>query len=488
MSEYRCVSSATDDYLAFHATQRPNALAVVDCGREITYAQFQRDLGRFVRAVNDIGLDPGRSVAVAWDELYPHWLLLLACERLGLVTATFGEPEAPLLKTVDLVLSEVRPPDVTSERHHAVTQEWLASVFSSADAEMLPAAPRRPDHAMRIVQTSGTTGQPKRILLTRQMFSAWVERRIWSLDLTRKSRALITTAFTAGCYTLATAVIRAGGTIFYTGSKIGAAAAIAGAVQGITHMRLTPLELKLVLDNLPAEFTKPAGLVICTVGAAVSASLRERTLARLASELMVTYGSNEVLFAAETRATGSEGVSIVYPWVEMEVVDDRDLPLPPGTPGKIRIRDEAMATGYLDDPGATAQKFRNGWFYPGDIGISHGPRRIQIVGREDELLNIGGVKMAPNALETLVLQHATVDDVGVCTTQNAEGIDEICVVIVNPGHGDAELLERITAAFRNLQLGRFDIIKSPKIPRNANGKIQRNLLKKAAATSIGRTA
>jgi acyl-coenzyme A synthetase/AMP-(fatty) acid ligase len=484
MNEYWGGNAATVDYIAYHAAERPDAVAIVDRGREITYAQFHRDLIRFVCVVGELGLERGSTVAVRWGELYPHWLLLIACEQLGMATTTFGD--ARLLGAVDLVLSEVRPPNIAPERYSAVTQQWLAGVFARTDSEMPAGGAKHPNDPLRIVGTSGTTGEPKRLLLTRSMFEAWVMRRIWSLDLTHESRTLVTMPFTnAGSYMLSTAVIRAGGTVLYADAKVGTVAALLDPVQGLTHLRVTPLDLRLILDALPPDFAKPGGLVVCTVGGAVSAPLRERALARLASEVIVSYGCNEVLFAAETRATGSEGVSTIYPWVEMEVVDERDTPLPPGTAGKVRIRDEAMATGYLDDPETTARKFRHGWFYPGDIGILHGPRRIQIVGREDELLNIGGIKMPASMLEALVLQHATVGDIGVCTTRNAEGFEEICVAVANPGHDDAELLKRVTDAFRNHPVGRFCVVKVARVPRNANGKIQRDLLKRAFDAATG---
>ena len=491
MNEVPCGNAATADYIAFHAAQRPEAVAIVDGAREITYAQFHRDLGRFVRAVGELGLDRGRCAAVASAELYPHWLLLIACERLGIATASFlfgdGSDDSGLLGTVDLVLSEARPRNVAPERHFALTQSWLAGVFARPDAGMPEAAAAYPDDPLRIVRTSGTTAEPKRVLWTRRMFEAWVERRIWSLGLTRASRTAVNMSFgAAGGYTLSTAVIRAGGTVLNTWPKIITEATISDALKGLTHLRVTPLELKSILDALPPDFVKPPGLVVCTVGAAVAAPLRERALARLASEVIVSYGCNEVLFVAETRATGSEGISTIYPWARMEVVDEAEMPLPPGAAGKIRIRDPAMATGYLDDPETTARKFGNGWFYPGDIGVLHGPGLIQIVGREDELLNIGGIKMAPSALEAWVMQHATAGDIGVCSMRNAEGIEEICVAVANPGHSDAELMERVTRAFRDHRIGRhFYVVRVARIPRNANGKIQRNLLKQAVAAVMG---
>ncbi|HMK68374.1 MAG TPA: AMP-binding protein, partial [Stellaceae bacterium] len=121
MSSFLGGGAATADYVAFHAAERPNAVAIVDPGREITYAQFHSDIGRFVRAVGELGIARGRSVAIAWGDLYSHWLLLIACEQLGIATGTFlfndGTEDSRLLETVDLVLSEARPHVVPPERH-----------------------------------------------------------------------------------------------------------------------------------------------------------------------------------------------------------------------------------------------------------------------------------------------------------------------------------------------------------------------------------
>jgi len=481
----------TADYIGFHAAERPEAVALVDRGREITYTQFRRDLGRFVHAMAELGLERGRSVAVAWGDLYPHWLLLMACERLGLATATFhmneGTAGAGLLETVDLVLSEVRPSGVAAERHRALTPEWLAAVFARADVGMPAAAPKSPDDPFRILRTSGTTGVPKRLIMKRRMFEAYLERWAWMTGITRAAKSLVNAPFSAtGCYTLSTAVVRAGGTVLHPGPGIGTAAALAGPARETTHLRIPPLELKLVLDSLPANFVKPANLTICTVGAPLASVLRERALARLATEVIVSYACNEMPFVAVTRATGSEGAGTVVPWVEAQVVDEQDAPVPPGTVGRIRLREHAMAEGYPDDPEMTARRFRNGWLYPGDLGLSQGPRRLRIVGREDELMNLGGLKIAPSELEALVLRHATVADIGVCMVPNPEGVDEICVVVADPAHGDAELLARVTEAFRHNHVGRFHIVKVARVPRNSSGKIERGRLKEIVARALRR--
>ncbi|HYC13096.1 MAG TPA: class I adenylate-forming enzyme family protein [Stellaceae bacterium] len=482
----------TAGYIAFHAAERPDAVAIIDRGREITYAQFDRDLGRFLRAVTELGLSRGNSVAVAWGEFYPHWLLLIACEELGIAAATFvaneGNAGARLLGTVDMVLSEARPPEVAPERHRAVTPKWLAGVFSRADLGMPPLPARKPDDPLRIVRTSGTTGVPKRLLLTRRMFEAYVERKAWSLGVTRETRTLVTMPFTStGGYTLCTATIRAGGTVISAGFEIGAAAALAGPARDITHLRVTPLELKFILDNLPPNFAKPEGLKVCTVGAALAAPLRERALARLATEVMSSYASNEMPFITLIRDDSKDGIGTVVPFIEAEIVDEQGTRLPQGKAGRIRLRDPVMAKGYLGDDEGSVGKFRDGWFYPGDVGILHGPRRLQVAGREDELINLGGLKIPPSDLEALVLRYATVGDIGVCTVANAEGVAEICVGVANPAHDDAELLARVGEAFRHHHIGRFHVVRLSRIPRNANGKIERNRLKETIARGLGRS-
>ena len=468
----------TADYIAFHASARPDAVAIVNGGQEITYDRFNRDIHAFARAARGFGLSRGSSVAIEWSQPYPHFLLLIAFERLGIVAASYlgdeGSTLVPLLAAADLVLSGPQGERGPAKRHHAVTDAWLRKIFASADAEVVAPAPSEPTDPLRVLRTSGTTGVPKRVLLTRRMFDAWVDRWIWSLGIDRASRYLPTAPFTVtGIYTLATAVVRAGGTVVFDTSN----RADVLAAHAISHVVTNPIGLKRILDNLQEDCRKPANLTLCTIGAATASSLREKTLARLASELVVYYGSNEIPFIAETRTSGSEGVYSVFPWVRAEIVDDHGAPLPPGTLGRIRLQADTMASGYLDDPEATAAMFRDGWFYPGDTGVLHGPRLLQIVGRSNEVLNIGGQKISPSTLEALVLEYAKVGDVGVCSVRNPEGIEQVHVAVSGTQENDQELAQHVARAFAGRRLGNFCIVKLGRIPRNANGKIERGTLK-----------
>ncbi|HYC13097.1 MAG TPA: hypothetical protein VEC75_02550, partial [Stellaceae bacterium] len=97
-----------------------------------------------------------------------------------------------------------------------------------------------------------------------------------------------------------------------------------------------------------------------------------------------------------------------------------------------------------------------------------------------------GLKIAASALEAWVLRHATLGDIGICALAGAGGVNEICVAVADPAHEDAELLARVTEAFRHNHIGRFHIVKLARIPRNANGKIERNKLKDTIARVLRR--
>jgi 2,3-dihydroxybenzoate-AMP ligase len=475
----------TADYIAFHAAERPEAIALTVRGRAISYARMSGDLGRVTGALRALGLSAGSAVAVGSDDLYVHWLLLLGLERLGVASASYlaeeGELAAPLLASVDLVLSEPHFPRAQSSRHRAITPEWLAGVLAQP-AEAGSPAPRAASDPVRIVRTSGTTGQSKRLLLLRAVQDAWIDRWIWFLSLTRGARYLLTMPLTVNAvYTVMAAVLRVGGTVVSDAFESSAALARAIAAASITDIVLLPIHLKQLLDSLPAGFEKPPGLTVTIIGGAAPEALREQAMARLAGEMIIGYGANEMPFITQMRSTSPEGVGVVLPWVQAEVVDDDHRPLPAGSLGRIRARTDVMAAGYLGDPEASRRMFRDGWFYPGDVGILRGGRLLQVVGRADDLLNIGGNKLSPSALEGLILRHVGAGDVGVCSMRNPHGIEEVCVALVDPRDPEPRLIAGIAEAFARLELGKYHLVTLDRIPRNAVGKIDRGRLKAAVA-------
>lgn len=363
----------TADYIAFHAVERPDAIALVSNGRAILYGEFSRDIRKFTRAARELELPRGASVAVGCDDLYSHWLLLLAFEELGIATASFnageGESSAPLLAGVDLVVAEPHYPNSGARRRHAITPEWLASIFArdALEAERVP--PKMPDDIVRILRTSGTTGIAKRLAHPRRVHDSWIAR--WTLfsSLTRRSRLLLTMPFTVnGMYAFASACLRAGGTA--VSANLGSARDIAQAISehAITEIILVPIQIREVLDALPERFVKPVELTVTSFGAAVSPALRSRALAMLATEVHDLYGSNEVGFISSIRSNQVDGIGAVRPEIEIEIVDEHDAPLPLGQVGRIRVKSPQHG------PELCGRHRRDQPHIQGRLVLSRGPR------------------------------------------------------------------------------------------------------------------
>lgn len=476
------------DYIAYHAAERPETVAIVSDGRPVTYAELHRDIQKFAAALQGLGLTPRASAAIGCEDAYVKCLLLLACERLGVAAASLGTREGPsvlpLLASVALVLSDREfPPVGAVPRYHAITPEWVRSVLARAEVDDLPSPPQGPDDIVRIGRTSGTTGDSKRLGFSRRQRDARVNAQAWGAELTSRSRCLIALPLTVNSsYVLALAALRWGATLVFE-STMEIAQAI--SARAVTHVMLLPIHLRVLLDQLPANFEKPPELTILSIGAPLSDALRDRAMARLASRVTDIYGTQEIGNIASRTSGGTDGIATVWPDVEVEVVDDADLPMPMGTPGRLRVRAGYMVQGYLDDADATHRMFRHGWFYPGDAAILQGPRRLQLVGRADDLLNIGGTKIAPGVLEELVLRRIDAGDAGVCSMRNAEGIEEIWIAVTDCPLPDPELVHRLEQALGRMQIGTFRVLRLPRVPRNASGKIQRDQLRAMMNEAIG---
>src|SRR5262249_54414643 len=156
--------------------------------------------------------------------------------------------------------------------------------------------------------------------------------------------------------------------------------------------------------TLPQSFKKPSDLSLTTLGAPLSEALRERAMAELATFVSNWYGSNEVGLVSCITSSDSGSIGTLLPTARVEVIDERGLPSPPGQLGRLKIKTPSMHTEYFGDPETTGRFFKDGWFHSSDLAIRHGSNRLQIIGRNDEILNIGGTKVPPTAVEELVLR------------------------------------------------------------------------------------
>lgn len=476
-----------DRLISYFARQNPHALAVSALTGHLTYAEFDANIDRMAAALED--LDPPRPglTAVVVGDQYLHWLLLVALARLGVTTCSYlavqsGQME-PLLKP-DLVLTDQSPQagDDKRPRLHRLTPEWLGDV-GKRPAARRPRVKIDPSGLARISTSSGTTGVPKKFGLS----WAAVETRILQVAAIANSthpneiriQSLIGPEHLAypGVGLSAWGL---GGTMIFGPSD---PVAVANTLTRLkpTVLNMAPIQLKVLLDALPEGFLPLRDLSLTVSGSHTPRAVRELARMRLTNNLVLFYGTTEggtIACRPDNSVQGDDAdVGWVFPWTEVEIVDDDHKPLPYGSLGRVRARGTGFIDGYIDDDEANATYFRDGWFYPGDIGSLTVDGHLRVEGRVDDVMNFGGAKFMPRVLEDAALACAGVKDAGAFTMPDSAGFPAPWLAIVR---GENLREADIAKALIVPGLPPVHVVWTDVIPRTATGKVLRENLAAAA--------
>ena len=253
---------------------------------------------------------------------------------------------------------------------------------------------------------------------------------------------------------------------------------------------MTPGHLRQLLQALPPGFALNPGWRIGVAGAPLPPPLAREAMARITPDLRIIYGSTECSLLAYGHAGDLEAepgvVGATPSGAVLEIVGDDGRPLPHGQSGEVRITSERMTVGYLGDPEASAERFRDGWFHTRDVGRRLPDGRLVLEGRADDRLNLaGGVKFMPQALETAAMACPGVVDCAAFAAPEAgrpDGLDQCWLAVVVPPGFDRETLADHLKGRRGLPPLRFAWI--DEIPRNAMGKIERGKLRDLLLTAL----
>ena len=244
----------------------------------------------------------------------------------------------------------------------------------------------------------------------------------------------------------------------------------------VTWFSAGPTLHQMILDKQGAE-TAPASLRFArSCSSAMSPSLMQRIEDVYQAPLLEAYGMTEAShqmasnpLPPEPRLAGSVGVPT---GTEIRVVDGHGENAPAGESGEVVVRGPGVTPGYLNNPEANADSFRDGWFRTGDRGVfENGYLRLQ--GRIKEMILRGGENISPYEIEDVLLAHPAVSDAVCFAVEDALYGEEVAAAVVLRDAVDEH-------ALRNHCRERLAAFKVPKtiriasqIPRTATGKLQR---------------
>lgn len=471
------------DAFEFQAFYHPASLAVCVPGSNygpVSYGRLRGFANAVARRCLGAGIKAGDIVAIRTNDPVFHLAVILALKRIGAVSLSTGQAGMPDEFTVDAVITDM--PEAISGCEKVLRADWSwltgdSAAISRHDSGGYETA------AARIVMTSATTGDPKGIALTQEM----LVRRMHACDaifgnvVPTCARIFLDIGLTTSWgYLWAMKILARGGAVFFRGTDPAETLQAFGLykVQCMIGSPASAGEFVGYYESTP-DFACPFETMLSS-GGMLTAALSERVRGRMCTHLIATYAATEITPLASApahRIVGTKGaVGYIAPWIGAEIVDEADQPLPAGEQGRVRFRGHTCVSGYVGTPRNAHGVFKDGWFYPGDLGAITPERLLIIAGREKAVINVGGNKLNPEAIETVLQSYPGVAHAGAFCRANADGIDEVWAVVAGSAEVDIQGLRAYCAQNLPALFVPVHIVKVADIPRNDMGRIMRNRL------------
>ncbi len=334
-----------------------------------------------------------------------------------------------------------------------------------------------PIDILRIAFSSGTTGTPNAIPLTRKALLSFDD----ALDTWFEGDPFLVlmdmgTPWGFGGFYLS---VKGGRPFLSVGGAAPDAIVRIAEEHSVTSLKGSPAQIAGFVDELEAQGrTLPSIETVWFGGTVMPPGLAERVRrATDGCDIFSMYGSTEATIATSRlyESDDPSNAGQILPGSLVEIVDEDDRVLPDGTAGRIRHRSPGMVHEYLGNAEATARAFRDGWFYSGDLGFIRPDGGLSLTGRESEVLNAGGVKVDPTRLDHFAMGNADVMDACSFEYQASSGLKQIGIALVT---GDEIEVHALIADFK-AEFGTAAptlVARVDSIPRNAMGKPMRRTL------------
>jgi len=179
----------------------------------------------------------------------------------------------------------------------------------------------------------------------------------------------------------------------------------------------------------------------------------------------------------ELRKHGSVGPPL--PGVRVRIVDENGREVPVNTVGEITVKGDNIMKGYLNQPEATAESIRNGWFHTGDLGMVDEDGYVYIVDRKKDLIIVGGFNVYPREVEEVLYKHPAVAEAAVVgIPDQMRGEIPKAFLVLKPGHKatSREIINFCRENLANYKCPR-EVEFKDELPKGANGKILKRVLK-----------
>ena len=490
------------------------AIETADTPRPLHYRwrDLERGSAMLANLLASLHLPAGSRVAVQVDKSVEALMLYLAVLRAGLVYLPLNN--AYQAGEVEYFIGNAQPAVVVCSKRNfgwvskLAFQAGSAHVYTLDDdrtgtlldrASFQPdthaPVPRAADDLAAILYTSGTTGRSKGAMLTHGnlLSNAQVLDSFWGWRHgvqggRGEGRDVLIHALPIfhvhGLFVASHGALLAGAKMIWF-NRFDAAATVARLAEATVFMGVPTLYVRMLAEPALTR-QRCAGMRLFVSGSApLLLETFQQWQQRTGHTILERYGMSETVMLTSNpyrpeaaRRGGTVGPAL--PGVGLRVVGDDGQLLAPGEIGGVQVRGPNIFQGYWQMPEKTAEEFTaDGWFKTGDVGRLSQDGFLTIVGRSKDLVITGGYNVYPAEIESLLNDLPGVAESAVVGVPHPDFGEAVLAVVV-PRPGATPEPAALVAALK----GRIAGFKVPKqvfvvaeLPRNAMGKVQKNLLR-----------
>ena len=476
--------------------------ALVFEGRRWTYGELDAEVGGAAAGLAALGIARGDRVLLLLGNRPEFIITLYALQRLGAIAVPVSVREQkPGIEYIlnqcgaKLIVHESaladRVPDGSAcpalQTRVAVGAGGGFAALSRHGAVTVAAAVAEEDTAL-ILYTSGTTGRPKGAMLCHFNIAHSVMHFESCMRLTSADRSALAVpaSHVTGLIAIIATMLRVGGAVIMLREFKAAAFVAEAAAERMTHAILVPAMINLIL--LQPELAR-FDLSAWRVGGYGGAPMAVATIDALATRLpnlipTNAYGATEttspvtVMPVGATRAH-ADTVGVTVPCGHVIVVDDAGAEVPRGETGELWIGGPMIVRGYWDDAEATAREFTAGYWHSGDLGSIDAEGHVRIFDRKKDMLNRGGFKIYSVEVENTLAGYPGVVEAAVVGKPCPVLGERVHVFVHAPGGGvsEADLRAFCAARLADYKVPETVTFLAAPLPRNANGKLMKRLLR-----------
>lgn len=497
-------SSTVDGILRRSAARVPDRVALRFGDRTLTYRELDDAITRAAAHLISLGLDRGDRVAAYGTNSDAYVVGYLAAARAGLVHvpvnyALRGEElryllaqsgsravlvDPALRDNLDRVLADV-PADIVVPLHDA--DDSLLAVATAGDVPELDVAVADTD-LVQLLYTSGTTSKPKGAMMTHRALVFEYTSTIVALDLAQDDNPLICMPLyhSAGMHVFMLPYLAIGATIRLLPAPDIPSILRLVEDESIGSLFLAPTVWVPLANHPDLDIRDLSSLRKAQYGASIMPVTVLQRLRGRYPELSFynCFGQSEIgplacVLRPEEHEERPSSCGRPVLFVETRVVDADGNDVPDGEPGEVLYRSPQLCLGYWDNPDATAEAFRDGWFHSGDLVTRDAQGYITVVDRIKDVINTGGILVASREVEDAIYTHEAVAEVAVIGIPDEKWIEAVtAVVVLKDGHTatESELVDHVKQ-----RLAPFKVPKAVRfvdtLPRNQSGKLLKRELR-----------